>query len=181
MLDKYLKFVTACFDDVPTSISVGLLLVFCLGTILLFVFLRWKMGLRWSARLLLSEYLILILLLTVVFRTVKRAGSFSLVPFWSYPIIRAGNRLLLTQAIMNVVAFIPIGVLPGLSFPQMKWWKTLLIGGAFSVTIEALQFIFQRGFTEFDDIFHNVLGCLIGYGVYAGIQSLVRRLPQYRT
>ena len=180
MFDKYLEFVTVCLDDVPTSISVGLLLVFCLGTVLLLVFLRCKKGFRWSARLLLFEYLLLILLLTVVFRAVKRAGSFNFVPFWSYPVIRAGNKLLLTQAIMNVIAFIPIGLLLGLSFPKMKWWKALLVGGAFSITIETLQFIFQRGFTEFDDVFHNVLGCLIGYGVYAGVRSLVRRIPQFR-
>lgn len=31
-----------------------------------------------------------------------------------------------------------------------------------------LQFTFARGFAEFDDLFQNVLGCAIGFGVYVG-------------
>ena len=33
-----------------------------------------------------------------------------------------------------------------------------------SPTIEALQFFFMRGFSELDDVMHNTLGCLIGFG-----------------
>jgi glycopeptide antibiotics resistance protein len=31
-----------------------------------------------------------------------------------------------------------------------------------SVTIESLQFFFMRGFSEVDDVLHNMVGCLIG-------------------
>ena len=48
-----------------------------------------------------------------------------------------------------------------------KWTftKVLLIGCGISVTIEALQFFFMRGFSEVDDVMHNTLGCLLGYGI----------------
>ena len=65
---------------------------------------------------------------------------------------------------MNVVVFIPVGLLLGIAFKQMTWWKALLIGCSISVTIEALQFFFMRGFSELDDVMHNTLGCLIGFG-----------------
>jgi glycopeptide antibiotics resistance protein len=175
MIDKWAQYFHLCFSNFPTSVNVGLLFFSCLGIVLLVVFLGWKKGLKWTSRLLLSEYIILILLLTVVFRESRTVQSYNLMPFWSYRVIRNGNELLLTQAIMNVVAFIPIGVLLGLSFSKMKWWKVILIGGAFSVMIEALQFFLWCGFTEFDDVFHNVFGCLIGYGVYVGIASIFCR------
>ena len=178
MIDKWSQFFHLCFRNVPTSVIVGLLLFFCLGAVLLLVFLGWKKGGKWTSRLLLLEYVIFILLLAVVFRDSRENQSYNLRPFWSYRVIQDGNELLLIQAIMNVVVFIPIGVLLGLSFSKMKWWKVMLIGGAFSVMIEALQFFLRCGFTEFDDVFHNVLGCLIGYGVYVGVRGLVKRVPK---
>ena len=175
MLDKYLEFIESCFSDVPTNLLVGFLFVFTVGAILLLSLLGWKKGVKWTSRLLLIEYLLLILVLSVLIRSIKRVGSFNFTPFWSYRAIQAGDQLLLIQAIMNVVAFIPVGVLLGFSFAKIRWWKVLLIGGGFSVMIETLQFVFRRGFAEFDDVFHNVLGCLIGYGLFSGIAWLVRR------
>ena len=46
----------------------------------------------------------------------------------------------------------------------------LLIGAGISVSIEALQFVFMKGFSELDDVFHNTLGCVIGVGVYSLIK-----------
>ena len=178
MVDKWSRYFHLCFSDIPTSVVAGLLLLFCLGAVLLVVFLGWKKGGKWTSRLLLSEYLILILLLSVVFRESRMDQSYNFRPFWSYQVIRNGNELLLIQAIMNVVAFIPIGVLLGLSFSKIEWWKVILIGGAFSVMIEALQFFLRCGFPEFDDVFHYVLGCLIGYGVYVGVRDLVKMVPK---
>ena len=65
---------------------------------------------------------------------------------------------------MNVVVFIPVGLLLSIAFKQVTWWKALLIGCCISVTIEALQFFLMRGFSELDDVMHNTLGCLIGFG-----------------
>lgn len=67
---------------------------------------------------------------------------------------------------MNVVIFIPVGLLLGLGFPKWSWWKILRMGLLFSITIEALQFFTKRGFSETDDIIHNGLGCLLGYSLY---------------
>ena len=41
---------------------------------------------------------------------------------------------------------------------SMTWLMVAIIGCGISVTIEALQFIFMRGFSEFDDVMHNMVG-----------------------
>lgn len=66
------------------------------------------------------------------------------------------------------------GVLLGLSFRSMTWLRALLIGTCLSIGIEALQFIFIRGFSELDDVMHNTLGCVIGYGLFRLLSHLTQ-------
>jgi glycopeptide antibiotics resistance protein len=35
-----------------------------------------------------------------------------------------------------------------------------------SFSIEVIQLVFKMGLFEFDDMFHNVLGAVIGYGLW---------------
>ena len=178
MIDKLLSFVSVVLRDIPTSFLVGFLVLFCIGTILFLAFLGCKRGARWSAGLLLLEYMFLLLLLAVLTRKVQANRAFEFTPFWSYRAYKEGVKFLLTQNIANVVVFVPIGLLLGCAFGRMKWWKVLLIGGGFSILIEAMQFFLKRGFAEFDDVFHNVLGCVIGFGVSLGVKWLWADLRQ---
>ena len=132
------------------------------------VFIAWKgfkIGLRYSVALLLIEYIFLIFCSTVIFRATGEIRQYDFHPFWSYKAIQEGRDDLLAENIMNVVVFIPVGLLLSIAFKQMTWWKVLLIGCGISVTIESLQFFFMRGFSELDDVMHNTLGCLLGYGI----------------
>ena len=95
---------------------------------------------------------------TVIFRVVRDSNRYALKPFWSY-----NKPDLLLENIMNVVAFVPIGLLIGFVFRHIKWWIVLLIGGSISISIEILQLITKRGFSEIDDVIHNVLGCMVGF------------------
>ncbi len=56
----------------------------------------------------------------------------------------------------------------------MTWWKALLVSCGISVTIEALQFLFMRGFSEVDDVMHNTLGCILGYMLVKGSRLMVK-------
>ena len=179
MSDFFFRSIALSIHDVPSSVRVGMFLVFLIGAVLLLTSLGYKKGARWSAGLLLLEYIFLLLSLSVLFRPVKEARTYELIPFWSYRTVReGGHELLLTQMIMNVVAFFPIGLLLGISFPGMKWWTVLLTGGAFSLLIETLQFFLRRGFAEFDDVWHNVVGCMVGYGVYRGVRWMGERIKE---
>lgn len=170
MFDKLQHFISVVFRDIPTSFLVGFLVLFAVGTILFLAIMGGKQGAKWSAGLFLVEYMALLFALAVLTRKVHPDRAFDFSLFWSYrAAIQSGKDALLIQNIANVLAFIPIGILLGCIFGWKKWWKVVLIGGGFSVLIEVLQFAFRLGFAEFDDVFHNVVGCTIGYGVYVGI------------
>lgn len=181
MIDKIIRYLYLCFRNVPTSTIVGLLLFFCIGTVLLFSLLGKQRGLKWTTRLLFLEYLCLLLILAVLTRKVQGERLFDFSLFWSYRSVRKiGYRLLLLQIVANVTMFIPIGILLGCIMREIKWWKVLLIGGGFSLLIESFQFFFKRGFAEFDDVFHNVLGCMIGYGIYKVTVRVVKMVRKRR-
>jgi len=173
MYSQFIQFIVDRFNDIPASVYWVLLLVFCLGTVLLLAFFGVKNGITWSARLLLLEYLFFLLSLTVLFRPVQAERIYDFTPFWSYRALLGGKNSMLIQMALNIIVFIPVGILFGCAFSRLKWWQVLLICGGFSVLIEALQFVLKRGVSEFDDVFHNVLGCAIGYGVYLVVAWVV--------
>ena len=179
MIDILQRFFNASLQGFPTWLFVGLLVVFVIGTVLFLTFLGPKRGTRFSAGLLLAEYMVLILLLAVVFRKLLDVREFHVIPFRSYWYIWEGGRFLV-QVFMNVLAFVPIGLLLGCAFGRLRWKTVLWIGGGFSLLIEVLQFAFKRGFAEFDDVFHNVLGCAIGFGVYLAVAWLINNAYLYK-
>jgi len=134
---------------------------------------------------LLIEYIFLLFCSTVIFRTTGEARQYDFHPFWSYD-----RPDLLIENIMNVIVFIPVGMILGSllrvkgswskygswfkvkgsstseATKSMTWLIVLLIGCSISVTIEALQFCFMRGFSEVDDVMHNTIGCILGYSLW---------------
>lgn len=117
---------------------------------------------------------------TVFSRKVSESQGYNLHPFWSYKAIHEGREGLMQQNVLNVLMFVPVGLQFGLSFRSAKWWHALLIGLALSFSIELLQYLLHRGFAEFDDVFHNVLGCLVGFGVVIVGKMCVKRVRQLR-
>ena len=114
----------------------------------------------------LLNYIFLLFCSTVFYRTTADYKKFDFTPFWSYKAIEEGADNLILENVVNVMMFLPIGFLLGCAFLNMRWWKALLIGCGISVSIEALQYFYHRGFSEIDDVMHNTLGCVIGLGVY---------------
>ena len=59
---------------------------------------------------------------------------------------------------------IPVGIMLG-SLLRVKgsWLIALAVGMGISVSIEAMQYFFHRGFAETDDVMHNTIGCIAGY------------------
>ena len=165
MREQFRTYIVSLYQNIPTEVYEGLLSVFCLGLVVFIAWKGFKIGLRYSVALLLIEYIFLIFCSTVFFRTTSELRKYDIHPFWSYKATQDGREDLLAENIMNVVVFIPVGLLLGIAFKQMTWWKALLIGCGISVTIESLQFFFMRGFSEVDDVMHNTLGCLLGYGI----------------
>lgn len=150
---------------IPNFIYVLLVIALCLVVVLL-GFKGFKNGRCNISRLLLFEYIIILYCSTIFFRHIAGDRDFNFLPFWSYySFIKGENDHLLIEDILNIIVFVPIGILLWLSFRSFTWKKAFLIGGGLSLVIEVLQFIFNKGFSELDDVIHNTLGCLIGYGI----------------
>ena len=164
---KLWEYAAGVMGRIPFPVYWGLLTAYCIWTVLLL----WRKGLREglcsSAVLLLVEWVLLIVCYTLVFREGASERAFNLVPLWSY-FDYAENicfTVMATMIILNVVLFVPLGFLLGCAFKWMTWQRTLVIGAALSVVIQVLQLVFKRGLCEVDDVIHNVLGCVIGYGL----------------
>ena len=102
---------------------IGVAFVVIIGIIASFSWKGVKTGLRYSSGLTLTGYIFLIFCSTVFLRKVGKIQRYDFHPFWSY-----NKPALLVENIMNVVVFIPAGLLIGVAFRRMTWWKAVLIG-----------------------------------------------------
>ena len=117
-----------------------------------------------SMWLVMGGYVLILFGSTVFFRGEIIHKGCNLMPFWSYiAYFRGEGDSLLNENIMNVVVFVPVGLLAGLASRSMNFIKILVLGLCVSIIIELLQFTFGKGFAEFDDVMHNSLGCILGY------------------
>jgi glycopeptide antibiotics resistance protein len=149
-------------------IYAGLLTTFIIGTALSIWLKGFLEGLRYSAIILLAEWFLLLLSTCVLFREGGAEYHINLIPLSSY-FDYGENSYFIEKAVLNllnVALFIPIGFLLGCGFRNVTWKKALAIGAMLSVFIEILQLISRRGLCEVDDVMHNVVGCMIGYGIY---------------
>lgn len=67
----------------------------------------------------------------------------------------------------NILWFIPMGF--GTAYLMKKkpfFFKTLLIGFSVSFSIETMQFLFQTGIADIDDLIFNTTGTLVGLLLY---------------
>ena len=159
MIEELRQYCELLVNAIPFYVYEGALSVLCIGIVILFV-INCKKAFRRISILLLIEYLFLIFSTTVFYRTVKVERAYDYSFLWSY-----SDPDLIVENIMNVVVFIPIGFLLGCVYNNTKWWMALSVGGGISVIIEMLQLISKTGFSELDDVMHNTLGCLLGYGI----------------
>ena len=66
----------------------------------------------------------------------------------------------------NVILFIPYGFL-GILYPKLDYYKYLLLTFFIGINyIEFSQYIFNRGFAEFDDVMLNTFGMTLGFLFY---------------
>ncbi len=74
----------------------------------------------------------------------------------------------------NMGTFLPLGFFPPLLFRGWNWGKISLFGAGLSFSIELTQYFLGRH-CDIDDIILNVLGVLMGYGLYVLLHKLAPR------
>lgn len=131
------------------------------------------------AWLLFAEYLFVVYGITVFFRDVNPNYGNYYTPFWNYKeIIHGEDPSLLYEVIMNVVLFVPIGLLWSAQSKKrtnkQQWLTAFVLGMGLSMGIEMLQLVFKKGSFEIDDIIHNTVGCMLGFAVWKGCEKLVK-------
>ncbi|MFR0839552.1 MAG: VanZ family protein [Neglectibacter timonensis] len=128
-----------------------------------------KLTLRRTAlQMLLIACVFIVLGATLLLRTASGSGRTDLQPFsqyrsawynFSYPEWR--------NIVLNIAMFIPFGVLIPVLYPKLRAvWKITAICLVGTLLIETTQLITHRGIFAVDDILHNVLGGVIGYGLF---------------
>lgn len=184
ILEPFYCYVQTITEGIPYGVYEGLVGILSVGMVVLMAWKGVKDGLCYSAALLLVEYVFLLFCLTVGYRATEEGRAYDFHPFWSYKAIAEGHFDLVSENIMNVAVFIPVGSLAGIAMQEankkMSGWKmAAAIGLCVSVTIELAQFLFRRGFSELDDVFHNTLGSLIGFALFVVLKSIVFKILYY--
>ena len=105
----------------------------------------------------------LVLYITLGDRTLE-TKEVCLIPFQSF--VRAKIQPEIYRSmLMNVFLFFPLGLTMPYVLPE-KWRHnallTIIFACIFSIAIEYLQYYFQLGRAETDDVICNTLGCFIG-------------------
>lgn len=159
-------------------LTLGLAVVFCLGIVFaagyclvykkLLHGTRRVSGKRLLCAAALLTYAVVVCGATLLGRGPYYEGRAVWQPFYSY---REAWNSFSAQAwrnlLLNICMFVPFGfLLPLMGGWWRRFYRTYAAGLLFSLLIENVQLVFQRGIFEFDDIFNNVLGTMVGYGCF---------------
>lgn len=120
---------------------------------------------RVIAGILLILYIVFIIYTTLLCREPSDYRQYNFQLFWSYQRFFDDIQPQGQQILLNILFFIPLGVLIPLSVNGSRKRKlsiTVISASLLSGTVEFLQLILKLGFAEFDDVFDNTLGAAIG-------------------
>lgn len=116
-------------------------------------------------------YIFVLFYLTLLSRVPAGEYLYDLRFLWEYVLALDGNTMFQKMIVDNMLVFVPLGILFRDAFRifgrQGLWYHALGCGAAVSLAIELLQLVTRRGMFEFDDIFNNVIGMMIGYVGYS--------------
>lgn len=127
-----------------------------------------------ARKAMLINYLVFVLLITLLTRTQKAHPAAAWQPFWSWQrVIAYHNRRLFEEILLNLVMLLPVGMLTASIHRKMPLRHAFCIGILLSSAIEVLQLVLRLGLFEWDDIIHNTLGCVLGAVIVRGVQRLL--------
>lgn len=172
-------------------VILGLLGIFMVSILFLFGYhVIYKRVLKKQQTLTFGKIVLLIILFSYIFVVV---GATILLRNSSKELVERFNLYLFSQyrsawynysaaewrnIVLNIVMFIPFGILLPLLYPKLRGsWRVIGICFCGTFLIEVCQLVTKRGIFEIDDIIHNVLGALIGYGLFCCVFVLMYSRP----
>jgi len=140
-----------------------------------------KKTVRYICMALMIVYLIAVFCATVVFRRSSDFYTLKWPPFWSYmPTKGGGTTVHMLANALNILLFMPLGFLFLFACKYARWWTMLTTAATFSFCIEAGQLMLHCGYCEIDDLLHNCIGALVGYGMAVMVKELSLRIKEKR-
>lgn len=124
-------------------------------------------------------YVAFILLVTLIIREIGSGRKLAWTPLWSWKIVLQYHDFqLLWQILLNILLFMPLGVLLALK----RTWRAktiVLTGFGLSLCIELCQLVFRLGVFEWDDILHNGSGCVLGMLAVRTCQGFLQKIKNW--
>ena len=92
----------------------------------------------------------------------------ALVPFANYEV---------ADAVMNVLVFVPVGVLVPLLMARASWGRVVLAAAILSLTIEVTQFVTAHllgggHIADVNDLIFNITGGAVGFAVFSALVKI---------
>ena len=147
-----------------------------LGILLFFVYILFRPPKKFNSEFrwfLLAEYIVALLLFIVVFRETPVFPDGFQNTFFANKRVLTGN--VNAEWVVNVLMFIPIGWLLSSLIKRKRLVKALVIGMVFSLFIETLQFLLDKGVADIEDMACNTLGLLMGFFLWLLISAVNKR------
>ena len=119
-------------------------------------------------------YLAGVIYLTLLCKHPRSERLINLKPFWSYGFFFHADYQ--WQIYMNILLFIPLGYLMNVVSNKITVMRTILFALIISSIIEVNQYFLRLGLCEFDDVFHNTLGAVIGYVYFKVTERIVNSI-----
>lgn len=122
-----------------------------------------------------TAYIVFLLGGTLLCRDIGQSHRVEWRLFWSYKeIMNNPNVSIKFQMLYNVLIFIPWGAIVPRLFQVKSGSRVIINALFFSLFIEMTQLILRLGLFELDDIYHNTVGAVLGYGIYRLFKKMKR-------
>lgn len=118
----------------------------------------------------LMVYIVFVFYLAVISRDVVKQ-SFICTDLFRCYLKPSGDNY--KDVLVNIVGFIPVGLLTGIISQKHRVLTALLVGLLVSLAVECSQLVWKKGVFDVDDIFNNAVGALLG-----GIMAVVVMRPK---
>lgn len=99
-----------------------------------------------------------------------RSRRVSLVPFREYLVYH--SRMDMSQIVLNILIFVPLGVYTGMLFPQWKPGAKIFFFFLVSFAVEMAQYILAIGAFDSTDIITNTTGGILGYILFTVVERM---------
>ncbi len=159
----------------PTILLISVILI----SMRVFYIIKNKEQVTFYKELMIYLFIIYILCLfyVVTFHDVSWSES-NFTPFKEILRYNIGSKLFFKNVIGNMVLFVPFGFFVSYFLKLEKIYSITFFTVITSVTIEVTQLLIGRVF-DIDDLLLNLIGGIIGFGIYRLIHNIKDSLPSF--